>query len=46
MTPPSLAQQERMALCDLFVELGSDAPTLCAGWLTADLATHLVVREL
>jgi len=34
-----------MTLCDLFVELGSDAPTLCEGWLTADLAAHLVVRE-
>jgi uncharacterized protein (TIGR03085 family) len=45
MTPPSLAQQERTALCDLFVERGSDAPTLCEGWLTADLAAHLVVRE-
>ena len=45
MTPPSLAQQERNTLCDLFVERGSDAPTLCEGWLTADLAAHLVVRE-
>ncbi|HVB91591.1 MAG TPA: TIGR03085 family metal-binding protein [Acidimicrobiales bacterium] len=45
MTPPSLAQQERQALCDLFVERGSGAPTLCEGWLTADLAAHLVVRE-
>ena len=45
MAPPSLAQQERKALCDLFVECGSDAPTLCEGWFTADLAAHLVVRE-
>src|SRR5271169_5283259 len=45
MAPPSLAQQERKALCDLFVELGAEAPTLCEGWLTADLAAHLVVRE-
>src|SRR5215472_6563842 len=45
MTPPSLAQQERATLCDLFVALGSEAPTLCKGWLTADLAAHLVVRE-
>src|SRR5580658_7986202 len=45
MSPPSLAQQERKALCDLFVERGSDAPTLCEGWFTADLAAHLVVRE-
>lgn len=45
MTPGSPAQQERMTICDLFVELGSDAPTLCEGWSTADLAAHLVVRE-
>jgi uncharacterized protein (TIGR03085 family) len=45
VTPPSLAQQERMTLCDLFVERGPDAPTLCEGWRTADLAAHLVVRE-
>ena len=45
MTPPSLAQQERKTLCDLFLERGSDAPTLCEGWFTADLAAHLVVRE-
>jgi uncharacterized protein (TIGR03085 family) len=45
MSSPSLAQQERNNLCDLFVELGSDAPTLCEGWSTADLAAHLVVRE-
>jgi uncharacterized protein (TIGR03085 family) len=45
MTPPSLAQQERHTLCDLFVERGADAPTLCEGWTTADLAAHLVVRE-
>lgn len=45
MTPLTLAQQERQTLCDLFVEVGADAPTLCEGWLTADLAAHLVVRE-
>ena len=45
MTPPSLAQQERQTLCDLFVADGAEAPTLCAGWSTADLAAHLVVRE-
>ncbi len=45
MTPPTLAQQERKTLCDLFAERGSAAPTLCEGWLTADLAAHLVVRE-
>ncbi|HVT42020.1 MAG TPA: TIGR03085 family metal-binding protein [Acidimicrobiales bacterium] len=45
MTARSLAQQERATICDLFVELGPDAPTLCEGWTTADLAAHLVVRE-
>jgi uncharacterized protein (TIGR03085 family) len=41
----TLAQQERGSLCDLFAEFGPDAPTLCEGWTTADLAAHLVVRE-
>ena len=45
MADRSLAQQERTTLCDLFVERGPDAPTLCQGWCTADLAAHLVVRE-
>lgn len=45
MTQPSLAQQERKTLCDLFVAVGPEAPTLCEGWRTADLAAHLVVRE-
>ncbi len=39
------AQAERSALCDLLVDVGPDAPTLCAGWTTADLAAHLVVRD-
>jgi uncharacterized protein (TIGR03085 family) len=43
MTIP--ATGERRALCDLFDELGPDAPTLCEGWQTVDLAAHLVVRE-
>lgn len=41
----SLAQQERGTICDLFLERGPAAPTLCEGWCTADLAAHLVVRE-
>ena len=40
-----LDQRERHDLCDRFIALGPDAPTLCAGWTTADLAAHLVVRE-
>ena len=45
MTLSTLAQQERTNLCDLFLERGAEAPTLCEGWSTADLAAHLVVRE-
>ncbi|MVU80380.1 TIGR03085 family protein [Nocardia sp. ET3-3] len=37
--------QEREALCDLFEELGADAPTLLEGWTARDLAAHLVLRE-
>ena len=40
-----VARQERQELCDLFLEVGPDAPTLCAGWTTRDLAAHLIVRE-
>ncbi len=39
------ARGERLALCDLLVETGPDAPTLCEGWTTADLVAHLLVRE-
>lgn len=41
----SFAQIERAKLCDLFLEVGPDAPTLCQGWTAADLAAHLVLRE-
>jgi uncharacterized protein (TIGR03085 family) len=37
--------QERLALCDLFEELGSDVPTLLNGWTAKDLASHIVLRE-
>ena len=39
------ARPEREALCDLLTDLGPEAPTLCAGWRTRDLAAHLVLRE-
>jgi uncharacterized protein (TIGR03085 family) len=39
------AQQERLALVELFRSLGPDAPTACEGWTTADLAAHLYIRE-
>lgn len=45
MSTPPLDATERDQLCDLFLELGPDAPTLCEGWATLDLAAHLVVRE-
>lgn len=41
----SVASVERAALIDLMERLGPDAPTLCAGWKTKDLAAHLLVRE-
>ncbi len=34
-----------MSLAELFLTVGPDAPTLCDGWTTRDLAAHLVVRE-
>ena len=37
--------KERAAMCDTFEKFGADAPTLCEGWLTLDLAAHLVARE-
>jgi uncharacterized protein (TIGR03085 family) len=43
--PDPLDARERSQLCDLFLEVGPEAPTLCEGWNTADLAAHLVVRE-
>lgn len=41
----SFVDRERAALADLMAELGPDAPTCCAGWTTAHLAAHLVVRD-
>lgn len=41
----SFANSERHGLADLLLERGPDAPTLCEGWTTADLAVHLWVRE-
>jgi uncharacterized protein (TIGR03085 family) len=45
MSAAELAGAERTGLCDAFDAVGPDAPTLCEGWTTADLAAHLVVRE-
>lgn len=32
-------------MCALLDDSGPDAPTLCTGWNTTDLAAHLVLRE-
>jgi uncharacterized protein (TIGR03085 family) len=45
MATTGYAQAERQALADLLIQLGPDAPTLCTGWKTRDLAAHLVLRE-
>lgn len=42
---PTLAARERQALADSLLATGPDAPTLCEGWTTRDLARHLVLRE-
>ncbi|MDA8283684.1 MAG: TIGR03085 family metal-binding protein [Actinomycetota bacterium] len=39
------ARAERAALAQLLLEVGADAPTLCKGWRTRDLAAHLLARE-
>ena len=39
------SRDERLALAALLDETGPDAPTLCAGWQTRDLAAHVVLRE-
>jgi len=41
----ALARRERHALCDLALEVGPDAPTLCGDWSVRDLVAHLLVRE-
>ncbi len=41
----SFARAERARLCDLALETGPDAPTLCGDWTVRELVAHLVVRE-
>ncbi|TXS45338.1 TIGR03085 family protein [Streptomyces sp. uw30] len=41
----TFAQRERLLLADLLEAEGPEAPTLCEGWATRDLAAHVVVRE-
>jgi uncharacterized protein (TIGR03085 family) len=45
MDSRTLLQAQRQELCDTLTKLGPDAPTLCEGWTTADLAAHLMIRE-
>jgi uncharacterized protein (TIGR03085 family) len=45
MSAAEILRAERAAMCDTFEAVGADAPTLCEGWTTADLAAHLIVRE-
>ncbi|MHA6759225.1 TIGR03085 family metal-binding protein [Streptacidiphilus sp. PAMC 29251] len=39
------ARRERLLLADLLESVGPDAPTLCEGWTTRELAAHTVIRE-
>lgn len=41
----TFSQRERAKLAALLIEKGPDAPTLCEGWTTRDMAAHLYVRE-
>ncbi|MFF4831169.1 TIGR03085 family metal-binding protein [Streptomyces sp. NPDC001315] len=41
----TFAKRERLLLADLLETVGPEAPTLCEGWVTRDLAAHVVVRE-
>jgi uncharacterized protein (TIGR03085 family) len=41
----TFSRDERLALAGLLERVGPDAPTLCEGWQTLDLAAHLVMRE-
>jgi uncharacterized protein (TIGR03085 family) len=41
----SYSRDERRALCALLDDKGPEAPTLCEGWTSRDLAAHLVLRE-
>ncbi|MFE9610512.1 TIGR03085 family metal-binding protein [Streptomyces sp. NPDC006012] len=41
----TFAKRERLLLADLLETTGPEAPTLCEGWQTRELAAHVVVRE-
>lgn len=46
MSATEVLLKERAALCDTLEKFGPEAPTLCEGWLTLDIAAHLVAREV
>lgn len=41
----SFSSRERERLAELLHSVGPDAPTLCEGWTTRDMAAHLWLRE-
>lgn len=41
----TFVRAERDALTRTLLQAGADAPTLCEGWTTHDLAAHLWIRE-
>ncbi len=41
----TFSHSERLRLASLLLSKGPDAPTLCEGWDTRDLAAHLWIRE-
>ena len=41
----TFSSAQRSQLAKLLLDLGPDAPTLCEGWATKDLAAHLWIRE-
>lgn len=41
----STAAEQRRALVSALRQVGPEAPTLCEGWQTRDLATHIVIRD-
>lgn len=45
MDDRAVQRRERDAFCDTLQLVGPDAPTMCEGWRTIDLASHVVVRE-
>ncbi len=45
MPATHVAHLERDRFCDALELAGPVAPTLCEGWLTRDLAAHVVLRE-